>query len=393
MPKISEKLKTLTGPYIVPKESTEDEMNLTQIAATATATTATAPPLPPFNHGNSGIDLIKYLEHIRPFNGDPSDLSRFISNIDNAVSLTNHYNETIQCIIGDIIKDKLVDEARVALYINYNLKHWSEIKIMLCNHFGNFKNSSKLYNEMRKIEFGGNLNIFYKNLSYALAALNKKCVEEGKSFELANHAISARDHFIEALPEKFQIILGARTVDSLQEAYFILADKGYTEQQEYKNTRHNDQKGNKNFNSRQNLRNNGNNNYRQNYNNNFRQNDYRPNFQRNNNFNQFNETRQNSNPFRQITIGNQNFPDQHSNQTFNQNGFQNNSNPNGNFNRNFNPNNYRQKPQQFEPMDVDQSGQFRQQAQAKTNYVNETEEANFRYAASAEKGQNCPLLS
>lgn len=112
-------------------------------------------------------------------------------------------------------------------------------------------------------------------------------------------------------------------------------------------------------------------------------------------------TWQNQNPFRprENFRNKQNFqPNRQTN--FQQGNFRpnyrNNDRYSQNFNQNYNPNNYQQKPQRFEPMDVDNSAQYRQttQNQQKTNYVNEQpyEEANFQLTASEDK-MDFPLLN
>lgn len=314
------------------------------------------------------INPLKYIERLQSFDGKPEDLAIFIQNVDDIIPTLREYNDQGQRMCINVLKSKFVGRAKQAIEIHSHLESWDDIKDMLLKHFSGFENSFQLYDDLRASQFRGDVINFYNYIQKTLSMLNQKSLQENKASEIPQNAKTALNIFKERLPVHMRTILYALKPTSMQEALHELTSAGFVTRQ------------GQSENKKSNL-----NEPRQQNKNPFRQNPTNNNFQGNNNF-QNNFQNRNNNNFRT------NFQNNRSN-NFRQDNYS------QNYNRNYNPNNYRQRPQQFEPMDVDPSGQHRQttQAQPKTNFVNENENSvnenkNFRYAASDHE-LDYPLLN
>lgn len=82
------------------------------------------------------LDPIRYLNGLKPYNGNRDELFTFIDLVNRIFPLLTEYEELAQNIFFDIIKSKLEGKAREASQINYRINTWVDLRNMLCNHFG-----------------------------------------------------------------------------------------------------------------------------------------------------------------------------------------------------------------------------------------------------------------
>lgn len=95
------------------------------------------------------MDPVKYLEKVRPYDGDASGLTNFISTIDTIVPTMIRYNEQAQRIFYNIINSKLTGNARIILEINCTNTTWAGLKIILNDNFGEKRNIFQLVDDLR----------------------------------------------------------------------------------------------------------------------------------------------------------------------------------------------------------------------------------------------------
>lgn len=347
-------------PYYVPEADTEDIMNIQQAATAAEAAASNGNINPSSNTNmlqnsvnNSSLRVLelnplKYIERLSTFDGRTEDLPIFLNNVDDIIPTLLTYNEQSQRMCINLLKSKFIGRARQAIEIHTHLTKWIDIKAMLLENFGGFKNSYQLYEDLRSSQFRGDVLKFYNYIQKTLSLLNQKCLQEGNHLDIPRNNETALQIFKEKLPVHMRTILYSLKPSSMESALHELSQAQFV---------------NNSFDFKNNETANKNNNFKQNRYDNKNNNNKRSNWQ--------------PKPF-------------HS-----QNNFSNQRQYNQNYQRpNENRQQYKQYPQKIEPMDIDpSSSQLRRFNPPKNNFIREEpyNEANFQYVASETLNKVYPI--
>ncbi|XP_055842476.1 probable serine/threonine-protein kinase DDB_G0293958 [Episyrphus balteatus] len=270
------------------------------------------------------LNPLKYIERLSTFDGKTQDLPIFISNVDDIIPTLLTYNDQGQRMCINLLKSKFIGRARQTIEIHSHLTQWADIKAILIQNFGGFKNSYQLYDDLRAAQFKGDVLKYYNYIQRTLSLLNQKCLQENNQLDVPRNNETALKIFKEKLPVHMRTILYSLKPSSMEAALHELSEAGFvTHNSDSKPQSKNESpKNDSNFRKNSNNRNN------------------------NHNYNNKNNQRQNNNY--QRTYEN------------------------------------KQYPQQVEPMDIDPSSSQVRRIN-KTNYINkntEHTEANFRDSAS-----------
>lgn len=183
------------------------------------------------------LDPLKYFEKLCTFDGRQEDLHNFINNVEGIIPTLKKYDEQSQLMCINVLKSKLLGKAKRCIEIHPHLHTWDEVKNILENNFGGFKNSFTLYDELRNINFKGNVMGFYNDIQKMLCELNQKTMQEGKTHEITHNNATALNVFKEKLPTNMRTVLFSLKPTDLHSALNELIQAGFVTENNYKEGR------------------------------------------------------------------------------------------------------------------------------------------------------------
>ena len=173
------------------------------------------------------INPLNYLEKLESFDGKKENLHTFCTDVDDILPTLMQYNEQAQKMCINIVKRKLVGNARRAMEIHPHLSSWNDIKAMLQANFGGFATADQLYEQLRASSYRGNTLDFYNHIQKQLAMLNQKSSQEDRSEDVVRNTQTALNIFITRLPQNMRTILCALKVSTMEEAIHELSSNGF----------------------------------------------------------------------------------------------------------------------------------------------------------------------
>lgn len=178
------------------------------------------------------IDPMKYLANLPNYDGNFFNLYTFIDLIDRISFVLEKYNEDSQKIFLDIIKSKLVGQAKDLAEINNHLTKWTELKTVLTNNFGDRLSTEQLYDQLRSLKFKTTAKVFYDEIITTLRRLNMKTKITDSERTDYNQLIiankrTALEVFKRKLAEPMRSIILCRDPSTLEAAMNILYECNY----------------------------------------------------------------------------------------------------------------------------------------------------------------------
>lgn len=178
------------------------------------------------------IEPIKYLTKLPTFDGNFCDLYTFIDLVDRVGFVLETYDDVSQRIFLDIIKSKLIGNAKDVAEINNNLTSWTELKEALTNNFGDRLSSEQLYDLMRSLKFKNTAKQFFDEIITVLKRLNMKTRIDNQNDQNYDALIVANKRtalnvFKNKLPEPMKSIIICRNPDNIENAMKILHGCNY----------------------------------------------------------------------------------------------------------------------------------------------------------------------
>lgn len=178
------------------------------------------------------IDPIKYLSKLPSFDGSFKNLHTFIDLVDRVTSILDTYDDVSKSIFLDIIKSKLVGQAKDVSDINNHLTSWTTLNTVLTNNFGDRLSIEQLYDQMRSLKFKTNAKNFYDDITSTLSRLNMKSRilyqnQVGYDAIITANKRTALDIFKNKLIEPMRSIIICRNPANIEDAMKILYDTNY----------------------------------------------------------------------------------------------------------------------------------------------------------------------
>lgn len=184
-------------------------------------------------HGQPGapqrlaVDPIRYLQGIPVFGGDQNEVLSFIDAVEAILPFVRGYDQSSNRLVIQTIKNKFTGKAKMVLEGYPYAASWEEIRGILSVHFQEDKTSERLMDEMRSLQFRGNIDGFY----HELLRFKRRIMVQNSKDPVRNHyelamglAVDrlALEVFLDRMPPMIGIILEARNPSTVEEAMRVL---------------------------------------------------------------------------------------------------------------------------------------------------------------------------
>lgn len=173
------------------------------------------------------VDPIKFIQGIPEFSGRRGESAGFIKAVEAIIPAVEGHDQFSKKLVLQAIANKFVGRAKTALESYPAVTEWSAIKNIISVHFEDDKTSERLTDEMRRVQFNGNIDDFYNVLlSYKRRIMVQTEAEpQGQLFALSRSLATDRialDVFIDRMPVVLATLLEARAPSTIEEAMRIL---------------------------------------------------------------------------------------------------------------------------------------------------------------------------
>lgn len=166
-------------------------------------------------------DILAFIKEIPSFDGNPSKLQEFITNIEEIITLIQNFETPYHSLLLRAIRNKVIGRANDVLGLSKTDIKWENIKANLIQHYGYKKSEAILIRELQTIPENLSLGQLFYNIIRVKSQLIAIVKNDNQNSDTRNRLYDdiCLNTFLMNLREPFKSLIKYKNPKNIEEAY------------------------------------------------------------------------------------------------------------------------------------------------------------------------------